>query len=148
MPRARPEMTTNPASPRSRASEPANFNPAPDALREPTIAIIGRHQRLDRAAHAEQGRRVVDRGEPWRVAGFSWRNQADADFPARVEFRARLLFAADAAGTRRAATPRQIGQALQRRAGIAEMTEERVEGARADIVRADQAQPVDPLGIR
>jgi hypothetical protein len=37
-----PEITTKPASPRSRASAPANFSPAPEALREPTIAIIGR----------------------------------------------------------------------------------------------------------
>ena len=42
MPRARPETMTKPASPRSRASVPANFSPAPEALREPTTAIIGR----------------------------------------------------------------------------------------------------------
>ena len=42
MPRANPEMITKPASPRSRANWPANFRPAPEALREPTIAIIGR----------------------------------------------------------------------------------------------------------
>ena len=42
MPRASPEMMTKPASPSSRASWLANFSPAPDALREPTIAIIGR----------------------------------------------------------------------------------------------------------
>jgi hypothetical protein len=42
MPRARPETITKPASPRSRASWPENFSPAPEALREPTIAIIGR----------------------------------------------------------------------------------------------------------
>ena len=33
---------TNPASPRSRASGSVNFSPAPEALREPTMAIIGR----------------------------------------------------------------------------------------------------------
>jgi len=33
---------TKPASARSRASICANFKPAADALREPTIAIIGR----------------------------------------------------------------------------------------------------------
>src|SRR6267378_4372898 len=42
MPRARPEAMTKPASPRSRASVPANFSPAPEALREPTIAMTGR----------------------------------------------------------------------------------------------------------
>jgi len=40
--RASPEMMTKPASPSSRASALANFSPAPDALREPTMAIIGR----------------------------------------------------------------------------------------------------------
>ena len=48
----------------------ANFNPAPDALREPTIAIIGRISASMRAAHAEQWRCVVDGGEPWRIASF------------------------------------------------------------------------------
>ena len=36
---------------------------------------------------------------------------------------------------------------LQRRARIAEMGDERVEGARADIVAAEQPQPVDPVGL-
>jgi len=42
MPRASPETTTNPAAPRSRASCAAIFAPAAEALREPTIATIGR----------------------------------------------------------------------------------------------------------
>jgi hypothetical protein len=42
MPRASPEAITKPASLRSRARVPANLSPAPDALREPTMAIIGR----------------------------------------------------------------------------------------------------------
>ena len=42
MPRASPDTMTNPASQRSRARVPANFSPAPEALREPTTASIGR----------------------------------------------------------------------------------------------------------
>ena len=66
---------------------------------------------------------------------------------ARGDLSPRFLLAADAPRTRSAAAPRQIGQPLQRRARIAEMGDERVEGARADIVAADQPQPVDPVGL-
>jgi hypothetical protein len=41
MPRARPETTTNPASPRPRASRPAILMPAAEALRAPTMATHG-----------------------------------------------------------------------------------------------------------
>ena len=41
IPRARPETMAKPASARSRASFCVNFRPAPEALREPTIATIG-----------------------------------------------------------------------------------------------------------
>ena len=74
------------------------------------------HQRLRRAAHAEQGRRIVERRQPRRIGGFARRDQRDADLFGRGEFGPRFLLAADAPGTRRAATPRQIGQPLQRRA--------------------------------
>ena len=49
----------------------------------------------------------------------------------------------------RAAPPRarQIGQPLQRRARVTEMIEERIKGSRADVVAADQPQPVDPVGL-
>ena len=36
---------------------------------------------------------------------------------------------------------------LQRRSRIAEMSDERVEGTRSDIVGPDQPQPVDPVGL-
>ena len=68
-------------------------------------------------------------------------------FLARGEFSARFLLAADAPGTRGTAAARQIGQPLQRRARSAEMIDERMEGARPDIVAADQPQAVDPVGL-
>ena len=57
MPRARPETMPKPASPRSRAIRSANFAPAAEALREPTMAISGRIEHAELAAHAEQRRR-------------------------------------------------------------------------------------------
>ena len=44
-----------------------------------------------------------------------------------------------------AAAPREIGQRLERRAGAAEMIEQRAERARADIFAADEPQPVEAL---
>ena len=48
IPRARPETMAKPASARSRASFCVNFKPAPEALREPTIATIGSEKRASR----------------------------------------------------------------------------------------------------
>jgi len=67
------------------------------------------HQRLDRAAHAEQRRGIVERRKPWRIAGFAGRDQADALSLAGGEFGAGIVLAADTALTRRATPPRQIG---------------------------------------
>jgi hypothetical protein len=115
-------------------------------LREPTIAIIGRISTA-RAAHAEQRRRSVKCGQPWRIAGLARRDQADAELPAACKFAAGLGFATDAARTRRAAAPREIRQPLQRGAGAAEMAHQRTERPRPDMIAADQPQPVDPLGV-
>ena len=82
------------------------------------------HQRIQCAAHAEQRRRIVQRGEPRRIAGFIRRQQADADLLAGREFGARILLAADPARTIGAAAPRQVGQPLQRDAGAAEMIDQ------------------------
>jgi len=63
------------------------------------------HRRIERAAHAEQRGRVVQRRQPRRIAGFIRRHQADADLLARSQFSPRALFAADA--PRRVAPPRR-----------------------------------------
>jgi hypothetical protein len=78
--------------------------------------------------------------------GFARREQADAELFARGEFGACFLDRADAAA-RRAATAHQVGQVRERRARIAEMTDQRAEGARSDIVGPDQPQAVEPLGV-
>ena len=53
----------------------------------------------------------------------------------------------DATGRLRAAAAREIGQRLERGPRAAEMVEQGAEGARADILAADQAQPVEPLVV-
>ena len=102
-------------------------------------------QRLPRAAHGEQGRRVIEGGEPRRIVNFTRREQADAELLACGDFGARFLERADA--TCRAATARQVGQVRERGARIAEMTDQRAEGARPDILGPDQPQAVEPLGF-
>jgi hypothetical protein len=47
-----------------------------------------------------------------------------------------------------AAAACQHWQRLQRRARSAEMIDQRAKGARADILTADQAEPIEPLLIR
>ena len=49
-----------PASPRPAAICIANFRPATEALREPTMATIGRGEAGDVAADGDQRRRAVD----------------------------------------------------------------------------------------
>ena len=77
-----------------------------------------------RAAHAEQRRRIVKHGQPRRITGFSRCDQHDAELFARGKFSARVVLAANPAGTCRAAAPCQVGQALQRRPRTAEMIDE------------------------
>jgi hypothetical protein len=105
------------------------------------------HQRLDRAADAEQWRGIVERREPWRIAGFAGRDQADIKSFAGGEFGARIVLAADTPLTCRAAASRQIGQPRQRGPRAVEMVQQRTKRARPDIVGPDQPQPVDPLGV-
>ena len=104
------------------------------------------HQHFDRAAHAEQGRHASPAGQPRRINRLT---QAQPDRRPSLLLAASsapcVVLAADTPGTRGAAAPRQIGQALQRGARAAEMIDQRAEGARSDIVGPDQPQPVDPL---
>jgi hypothetical protein len=105
------------------------------------------HRYLQRAAQSEQGRRIVEHGEPRRIAGFIRRQQADAEPHACGKLSARILLAANPRRTISAAAPRQIGQPFQGGARVAEMKQQGIKGARPDIVGADQPQPVDPLGV-
>src|SRR5258708_28913143 len=100
-----------------------------------------------RAAHAEQGRRIVKHREPRRIPGFARCDETDAKLLAGRQLSLRILFAADASRARRAAAPRQVRQPLQRGARAAEMIDQRTKRARPDIVTADQPQPVDALFV-
>ena len=110
MPRASPEAIAKPASPSSRASRSANFCPAADALREPTIATIGREKHRKIAAQRDEGRRIVDRGKPLRIGGFADRDEFHAQIACRLE----LAFGVGARtdpNARSAAAARELRQA-------------------------------------
>ena len=69
---------TKPASPRSRARDPAIFKPAPEALHEPTIAIKGRIS-ASRTPRAKQKRCIVEFRQPRRIAVLARRDTMDAE---------------------------------------------------------------------
>ena len=109
------------------------------------------HQRVAKAAHAEQWRRVVEFGQPRRIAVLARRNQVDAEPLARRKLGARILLAADPRGAHCTAAPRQLRQPLQRSARAAEMIDEGTEGARpryygANATRANRSEENVGLG--
>jgi hypothetical protein len=63
----------------------------------------------------------------------------------RLELALRLLARGDAGRTLGAAAAGKIGKRRKRGARAAVMIDERAEGPRADVVAADQAQPIEPL---
>ena len=147
MPRASPEAMTKPASPRSCASLPANFSPAPEALREPTIAIIGRISASIAPRTPSSGGASSSVASRGGYPASSGATRLTPSLSAGGKFGARIVLAADPSRPRRAAASRQIRQPLQRGARAAEMVDQRAKRARPDIVGADQPQPVDPLGV-
>src|SRR6516164_43082 len=125
MPRARPETTAKPAAPRSRASRSAKRRPAAEALRAPTTATAGRRSAavLPRTARSGGASSII-----CSRRGYSGSPSAMKATPSAF-----------------AAVAGKIGQRRQRRAGAAVVVDQRAEGARADIVAADEAQPIEPL---
>ena len=111
MPRASPDAMPKPASPNSRAMRSANFTPAAEALRAPTIATIGMRQRGRLAAHGKQRRRIVDHLQPQRVVRLAERHQADAHRGGRLELALGIGARADAGRAGRAAAAGELGQA-------------------------------------
>ena len=49
----------------------ANFTPAAEALREPTMAIEGPRQRIEFAAHSDDWRRIRDHLQSRRIFGIA-----------------------------------------------------------------------------
>jgi hypothetical protein len=72
------------------------------------------------------------------------RNQRNAKFAASLDL-AFGLFAGANQWRCPAAAARQARQRLERRARAAEMVEQCAKGARADILTADEAEPIEPL---
>ena len=139
MPRASPETTAKPASPRSRASRSAKRTPAADALRAPTTATAGRLSAAALPRTAKSGR-VVDHLQTAGIIGLA----EHAESFRCLEF-ARGVLAGGPGRPRGAAASGEIGYRGKRRPRAAVMIVECAEGARPHIVAADKTQPIKPL---
>src|SRR5205823_4511186 len=87
----------------------------------------------------------VDHGEAWRIVALTQRDQADVEGGGGRELTLGLAARMDARRAAGAAAARQVGQGSERRARTAVMLEQGAERARADMVAANEAQPVEPL---
>ena len=94
---------------------------------------------------AMQRRRIVDHLQALRIVGLADGDERDVELSRGVRSHARPRRANKSAARAAAATARQRGQRLERRAGAAEMIDQGAKRARPDILAADQPQPVDAL---
>jgi hypothetical protein len=104
-----------------------------------------RPQRLRAAAEGENRRRGIDLPQQRRVVGLAERDEAHAELARGDELTLDVVGRGDADRAAGAAAPGEIRQRLQRRPRPAAIGDERAEGARADIFRPDEAQPVEAL---
>src|SRR5262249_12509607 len=88
---------------------------------------------------------VVDHLKRGRIIELPERHEGDAERFRRLELPLGVLAGMDADGAARTAAAGEIRQRRQRRAGPAVVVDQRAEGARADIVAADEAKPIEPL---
>ena len=110
MPRARPDTTTNPASPSARASRSVKVRPDAEALREPTMATIGRARHPARRARAMSGGALSIACSVARIVRLAERDEAGAT-PRRLRQLALRLGLARHLSMSRAAASRQFGRA-------------------------------------
>jgi hypothetical protein len=82
-----------------------------------------------------------------RIVGLAERDEAGADARGGRDLLLGVLAGADAQRPSRAAAARQLRQRRERRTGAAAVIDEGTEGARPDILAADEAQPVEPLAV-
>lgn len=99
------------------------------------------------AAHGEERRSIVGRLQAARVFGFAERDEVDAEAARGEKLALGFVRGRDADRAHRPAAAGEIGDCIERRARPAIVVEQRAEGARPDILAADQAQPVEPLLI-
>src|SRR5262249_5514906 len=140
MPRASPETTAKPASPRSRASRSAKRTPAADALRAPTTATAGRLSAAALPRTAKKRRRGVDHLQTAGVIGRAERHEAHAESFRCLEFARGVLAGGNPGRPLGAAASGEIGYRGKRRPRAAVMIDECAEGARPHIVAADKTQ--------
>jgi hypothetical protein len=109
-----------------------------DAACEP-----GHNGKADLAAHRDDRRRIIDHAKSRRIVWLAKYEEFYAGFKCGLQFRFGLLARANTQRARRAATAREVGQGRECRADVADAADEVVEGARADIVAPNEAQPLD-----
>ena len=106
MPRARPDTTTSPAKPRSRARVSANLRAS---ARGVAGADHGDHlllQQMRMAQHADQRRRRIQRRQPARIFRLAGRDHAPAQFRQRFQLaRGIARIGQDESSCRRRAAP-------------------------------------------
>jgi hypothetical protein len=97
------------------------------------------------AADGEKRRRIIDRRKPHGIGGFTERDISDAAARAGRKFALGIRPRRNTHKPRRAAATRELGQCVKRCARIAEPVKQHPEGARPDVVAADQTEPIDAL---
>ena len=102
-------------------------------------------QRLSAPAKRENRRRRIDLPQQRRVVRLAKCDKAHAEFARGDELALDVFGRCDADRARRAAAPREIRQRLQRRPRPAAIGDERPESARSDVLRPNEAQPVEAL---
>jgi hypothetical protein len=103
------------------------------------------HQHSQLAAHRQQRRAIVDHLQPRRKIRLAKRDEIDATRPRRFQFCLGVLARTDARRCRGAAAAGERGQGAKRGARATIVIDQVAEGARTDIVGADEAQPIEPL---
>ena len=142
----RDDDVARPARARARAGR-RKSSPAAEALRDPTIATAGCCSASSRPREREDRRRRIDLTQDRRIFRLAEGDKSHAELPRRVELPLDLLDRGHADRARRAAAPREFGQRLERRPRAAAIVEKRAKGARPDVLRADEPQPVEPLFV-
>jgi hypothetical protein len=144
MPRAKPETVMKPAWPRSRARRSAKRTPAAEALRAPTIAIMGSPIAV-MLPRREERRRAVNHSQAFWISCFPHGDKAQPQRLHCGQLALGIFARIDARRSRRSAPSRKLGQRIKRAARAAVSIQERSERTRADMLAANEAQPIEPL---
>ena len=102
-------------------------------------------QRLLAAAKREDRRGGVDLAQDRGIVRLAQRDEAHPSLRASASSRSISSAVATRIGRARAAAAGEVRQRLERRARAAAGVDQGAEGARADVLRADQPQPVEQL---